>query len=82
LSKSQRILLKHIKDSKLENLEIVELGGGYGGLCLCLSHFSKILDVKISKYNIIDLDLVLKLQEKYKRGRFSIKNILDKMPKI
>jgi hypothetical protein len=59
------IILSYLK--KLNNLEcnIVEIGGGYGGLCLSMFHFAKRYGIKINSYTIIDLEYPSKLQEKY-----------------
>jgi hypothetical protein len=43
--------------------EIVEVGGGYGGLFLAIDHFAKLYNVKIKSYDIIDLPEVIKLQD-------------------
>jgi hypothetical protein len=47
------------------NINIVEVGGGYGGLCLALSYFSKYFPIKINDYNIIDLEEIIELQKLY-----------------
>ena len=47
------IILTALKESGCSN--IVELGAGYGGLCLAISMFQSKMDVKISQYNMIDL---------------------------
>jgi len=62
---NSHLILKHISSLKLENLNIVEVGGGYGGLCLAISQLSKYYDVTINKYNIIDLPVIGTLQSKY-----------------
>jgi hypothetical protein len=59
------LILTHIGSLNLNNLNIVEVGGGYGGLCLAIYYFSKFYNVSIEKYNIIDLNSVIKLQKKY-----------------
>ena len=47
------IILTHYKNTTCEN--IVEVGCGYGGLCLAINFFSKLLDIKINDYNLVDL---------------------------
>jgi hypothetical protein len=41
--------------NKTECKNIIELGCGYGGLCLAINFFSKLLNIEINNYNIIDL---------------------------
>ena len=48
-----------------EGIDIVEIGGGYGGLCLCLHYFAPSFDINIKSYTIIDLTDVLRLQKMY-----------------
>ena len=48
-----------------EPIDIVELGGGYGGLCLAIHTFAPHLGVNVRSYTIIDLDAPNRLQEKY-----------------
>lgn len=61
------LILKYIKEtcSSSKPLDIVEVGGGYGGLCLAMHFFSRKRDVNINSYSIIDLPDVIKLQERY-----------------
>lgn len=59
------LILDYMKTCNLNNINIVEVGGGYGGLCLAINYFSKYFNVSISKYNIIDLPVVIKLISKY-----------------
>jgi hypothetical protein len=44
---------------------IVEIGGGYGGLALAIDFVSKIKNIQIDKYIIIDFPNIQKLQEYY-----------------
>ena len=53
------LILKHY--SKNNPTEIVEVGSGYGGLFLAICFFSKILNIKIKKYNFIDLPEICNL---------------------
>jgi hypothetical protein len=57
------IILKHINSLKLNNLDIVEIGGGYGGLCLAINELNE--NIKIKSYNLIDLSPVIQLQKQY-----------------
>lgn len=57
--------LKHVLKVSNGPVDIVELGAGYGGLCLAIDYLSSPMNVKINSYTCIDLDNPLKLQEKY-----------------
>jgi hypothetical protein len=46
-------------------LDVIEIGGGYGGLCLAVHHFSKKYNVEIKSYTIVDLEAPLRLQKLY-----------------
>ncbi len=56
-------LIKKYIESKFSGqvLHIVEIGGGYGGLCFWLS---KLIPSSIKKYEIFDLNVVLQLQKR------------------
>jgi len=47
------VILKHYKTTDCENM--VELGCGYGGLFMAIDYFATLLDIKINKYNMVDL---------------------------
>ena len=57
--------IKYIIDNKIENFDFIEIGGGYGGQCIILLELFKILNIKINNYILIDLDNMIKFQEKY-----------------
>jgi hypothetical protein len=59
------LLLEHIKSLGLTNVSIVEVGSGYGGLCLALQHFAKKKGVVFSNYACIDLTGPSQLQKMY-----------------
>lgn len=59
------LILSHIKSLSLPIINIVEVGGGYGGLCLAVNHFANKYNVKINSYTIIDLSSPIKLQQLY-----------------
>lgn len=59
------LILNHIKSLNMDNIDIVEVGCGYGGLCLAINYLSPFYDIKINSYNLIDLSAPLKLQELY-----------------
>jgi hypothetical protein len=47
------VILNYYKTTDCEN--IVELGCGYGGLFLAINYFSNILNIRVEKYNLIDI---------------------------
>jgi hypothetical protein len=57
------IILEHYKKTDCEN--IVEVGCGYGGLCLAIHYFANLNCINIKNYNIIDMPEVCRLIEKY-----------------
>ena len=59
------LILDYAHKCNLNNVNFVEIGGGYGGLCFFIDRLSKIFDIKINSYTIFDLSDVCKLQEKY-----------------
>jgi hypothetical protein len=59
------LILTHMKSKNNNEVNIVEVGGGYGGLCLALNHFSKLYDINIKTYNIVDLPEIINLQRLY-----------------
>ena len=59
------LIIKHLLSLNLPSIDIVEVGGGYGGLCLAIHHFSKKYNIKINSYTIIDLPSISKLQGIY-----------------
>ena len=59
------IILQHILKLNITEIDIVEIGGGYGGLCLALSLYAHKFGITISKYHFIDLPNITKLQKLY-----------------
>jgi hypothetical protein len=57
------IILDYYKTTQCTN--IVEIGCGYGGLCLCINYFSKLNNISITNYNIIDFPEVCDLIKNY-----------------
>ena len=51
--------------SKIRTKNIVEIGCGYGGLCLAINYFMDDFNIEIDNYHIIDLDAVCKLIKSY-----------------
>lgn len=56
-------ILDYYKNTKCKKM--VEVGCGYGGLFLAVCHFSKLLNIEINKYYIIDLEPVGKMIKAY-----------------
>lgn len=60
------LILTHVKTiHDTRSVDIVEIGGGYGGLCLAVHHFSAKYGVKINSYTICDLTNIICLQRMY-----------------
>jgi len=59
------LILTHLRSLALPQIDIVEVGGGYGGLCLALHHFAEKYGVKINSYTIIDITDPSRLQKLY-----------------
>ena len=59
------LILEHMKEKNLEKVDIIEIGGGYGGLCFFLYNLSKFFNITISSYSIFDQEDVIQLQQKY-----------------
>jgi hypothetical protein len=62
---SHLILTHFANKSNNQPIDIVEIGGGYGGLCLAIHTLSKYYPVNIHSYTIIDLDAPRRLQKLY-----------------
>ena len=59
------IILEHIKGLGKESVRFVEIGSGYGGLCLALDHFCGRFGVRVDSYNIVEKDEVVPFNRKY-----------------
>ena len=59
------LILKYLKKLNLNKIKIVEIGGGYGGLCLSINYLKNNFNIDIEKYYIIDLEQPIRLQKKY-----------------
>ncbi len=60
------LILKYFESKGHNDIRIVEIGGGYGGLCLAINYCSKYFSsFKINEYNIIDLEAPTRLQRYY-----------------
>jgi len=67
------IILEHFKKTNLTS--IVEVGCGYGGLFLAICYFSKILNIKIDNYYLIDFPEVCNLIDNYLKINAEFVNI-------
>lgn len=59
------LIAKDIINKNLNDIDIIEIGGGYGGQCIILQKILSLLDIKINKYCLIDLENVVDFQKKY-----------------
>ena len=59
------LILTYMKECNLKDIDIVEIGGGYGGLCFFLYRLSNLFNIQINSYSIFDLQEPLLLQKKY-----------------
>lgn len=58
-------ILQHIKSSGLNSVDILEIGGGYGGQCKMIIDLSILFNININSYTLVDLYWPNKLQNKY-----------------
>lgn len=56
---------KHMISKNLNDITLIEIGGGYGGLALIMSEVAAIFGIRVQKYIIYDLPSVQKLQKYY-----------------
>jgi len=59
------LILEYMNKKNLSNINIIEIGGGYGGLALFIHRLSNIFNIELSSYTIFDLKDVIILQKKY-----------------
>lgn len=59
------LILDYIRSESLNNLNIIEIGGGYGGLAFYIKNIAPIFGVSVSSYTIFDLPAATQLQKKY-----------------
>ena len=62
------LILQHMTECGLTNVDIIEIGGGYGGLCFFLNKISNKLGISVNSYSIFDLPEPLLLQKRYLEG--------------
>jgi hypothetical protein len=59
------LILTHMKKMGQLNPDVVEVGGGYGGLCFSLHHFAPKYGISIKSYRLCDLPNIIRLQKIY-----------------
>lgn len=59
------LILDYMKKNNLNNVNIIEIGGGYGGLCYYIHNMAHLYNISISSYVIFDLVEACQLQKKY-----------------
>ena len=57
--------LRYIQSKDLKTVNIIEIGGGYGGLCFFIHMLATIFDVNVTSYHIFDLQEAVELQRLY-----------------
>lgn len=59
------LILSWIKELGKNTVKIVEVGCGYGGLCLAIQHFGNRYGINVERYALIDLTSASQLQKRY-----------------
>jgi len=59
------LILNYMKLSGLNDVHVIEIGGGYGGLSFFLHRLARLCDIRIETYTGFDLPEACLLQEKY-----------------
>ena len=59
------LILTFMQKHNLNNIDIIEIGGGYGGLSFYLHNMSRLFNITIKSYTIFDLPDISKLQKVY-----------------
>jgi hypothetical protein len=59
------LILTYMKECMLNNIDVIEIGGGYGGLCFFLNNIASLFKITIKSYSLFDLQNPLLLQKKY-----------------
>jgi hypothetical protein len=61
------LILNDIKSKNMSEVNIIEIGGGYGGLCFYIQQMSHLYDITVRKYALFDLEHPMKLQDRFLR---------------
>jgi hypothetical protein len=59
------LILEHVNECKINNIDFIEIGGGYGGLAYYIHAIAPLFSVNISSYSILDLGAAKDLQKRY-----------------
>jgi hypothetical protein len=59
------LILDWMVESGLNNIDVIEIGAGYGGLCFFIHNLAHLFQIKVRSYTTFDLFEATKLQEKY-----------------
>ena len=59
------LIISHMFECKLNDIDVIEIGGGYGGLCLFLHRLAYLFGINLKSYSGFDLPDALNLQSKY-----------------
>jgi len=62
------LILHHIQKKKMNQVDIIEIGGGYGGLYVFIKNLAPLFNISLNTYTIFDLLEASKLQKKYLQG--------------
>jgi hypothetical protein len=59
------IIFSYMKKCNINETDIIEIGGGYGGLCFFMYNLASLFDIKIKSYSMFDLYMPMLLQKKF-----------------
>jgi hypothetical protein len=69
------LILSHMASLRQTTMDVVEIGGGYGGLCFALHWFAPAYGILLNSYSILDLEQPLRLQQKVLEGLNRMKGV-------
>jgi len=58
-------MVNSLKNKNVKDVDVFEIGCGYGGQCFLFNNVANFLDVSVNSYNLVDLKYPTLLQEKY-----------------
>lgn len=59
------IALDDMKKKNITETNVIEVGGGYGGLCFYIIKMAGLFDIKVGQYALFDLEHPMKLQDRF-----------------